>query len=112
MDMAILGSDEEEGSDVAGKTGGVRGVAGGAEGATSGIGSREATVGAGGVMSTGISTGCGSSGCSACGISRCSGPTRAPGSAPYAVILVHFLANASALKLRLGWISQVLQDLT
>ena len=30
MDMAILGSDEEEGFDVAGITGGVYGVAGGA----------------------------------------------------------------------------------
>ena len=79
--MAILGSDEEEGSDVAGKTGGVRGVAGGAEGATSGIGSVEGTIGAGALMSAGISTGCGSSDCSRCGMSGCSAPAGAPGSA-------------------------------
>ena len=74
--MAILGSDEGEGSDVAGITGGVCGVAGRAEGVTSGIGSVEAP------MSVGISTGYGSSGCSRCGISGCSGPTGPPGSAP------------------------------
>ena len=66
MDMAILGSDEEEDSDVAGITGGVYGVAGGAEGATSGIGSVEGTIGAGALMSAGILTGCGSYGCSGC----------------------------------------------
>ena len=72
MDMEILGSDEEKGSDVAGITGGVHGVVGRAEGATSGIGSVEGTAGAGALMSAGISTGCGSSGCSGCGISGCS----------------------------------------
>ena len=110
--MVILGSDEGGDSDIDGITRGVYGVTGGAEGATSGIGSVEGTEGEGALMSVGISTGCGSSGYSGCGISGCSSPARAPGSAPYAVILVHFLANASALKLRLGWISQVLQDLT
>ena len=82
MDMAILGSDEEKGSDVAGITGGVHGVAGGAEGATYGIGSVEATAGAGAIMSTGISIGCGSFGCFGCGISGCSGPVGAPWTAP------------------------------
>ena len=79
--MVVLGSNEEEGSDVAGITGESHGVAGEAEGATSGIGS----VGAawvGGVMSTGISTCYGSFGCSRCGISGCSGSIGAPGSAP------------------------------
>ena len=81
MDMEILGSDEEKGSDVAGITRGVRGVAGGAEGATSGIGSVEGTAGAGALMSAGISTGYGSSDCSGCGMSGCSAPAGAPGSA-------------------------------
>ena len=78
MDIAILGSDEGEGSDVARITGGVCGVAGGAEGATSGIGSVKGTVGAGALMSAGISTGCGFSGCSGCGLSGCSAPAKAP----------------------------------
>ena len=64
-------------------------MAGGVKGATSGIGSVEGTEGEGALMSVGISTGCGSSGYSGCGISGCSSPARAPGSAPYAVILVH-----------------------
>ena len=64
MDMAILGSDEGGGSDIDGITGGVRGVVGGAEGVTSSIGFVEGTVGAGALMSVGISTSCGSSGCS------------------------------------------------
>ena len=85
MDIAILGSDEGDGSDMGGITGGVRGVAGGAKDTTSGIGS----VGVGTLMSSGISTGYGSSGCSRCGISGCSAPVGAPGSAPYVVILVH-----------------------
>ena len=106
--MAILGSDERGGSDIDGITGGVPGVAGGAEGVTSSIGSIEGTVGAGALMSASISTGCGSSGCFGYGISGCSGLVGVPGSAPYAIILAHFLANASTLKLRLGWISQVL----
>ena len=71
--MAILGSDEGGGFDIDGIIGGVRGVAGGAEGATSGIGFVEGIVGAGALMSASISTGCGSSGCST--------PARAPGSA-------------------------------
>ena len=54
MDMAILGSDEGEGSHIDGITKGVRGVAGGAEGATSGIGSVEGTTGAGALKSAGI----------------------------------------------------------
>ena len=101
MDIAILGSDEGEGSDVVGITWGVRGVAGGAEGATSGIGSVEGTVGAGALMSVGISIGCGSFGCSRCGISGCSGPIGAPGSAPYAVILVHLLRVNISQQIRL-----------
>ena len=87
--MVILGSDEGGGSDIDGITRGVYSVTGGAEGATSGIGSVEGTEGAGALMSVGISTGCGFSGYSGCGISECSGPTGALGSAPYAVILVH-----------------------
>ena len=79
MDMVVLGSNEEEGSDVAGITGGSRGVAGEAEGATSGIGSVEGNVGAGALMSVGVSIGCGSSSCSGCGISGCSTPVGAPG---------------------------------
>ena len=78
MDIAILGSDEGNGSEIGGITGGVCGVAGGVKGATSGIGSVEVTAGAGGVMSTGISTDCGSYGCPGCGISGCSGPVGAP----------------------------------
>ena len=81
MDMVVLGSNEEEGSDVAGITGGSRGVAGEAEGATSGIGSVEGTVGAGALLPVGVSMGCGSYGCSRCGISGCSTPAGAPGSA-------------------------------
>ena len=71
--MVVLGSAEEEGCDVAEKTGGGRGVVGEAEGATSGMGSVEGTAGASALMSAGISTGCGSSGCST--------PAGAPGSA-------------------------------
>ena len=78
--MVVLGSNEEEGSDVAGITGGGRGVAGEAEGATSGIGSAEGTAGAGVLMSVGVSMGCGSCGCSTCGIPGCSTPAGAPGS--------------------------------
>ena len=52
--MGILGSNEGDGSDMGRITGGVCGVAGGAEGATSGIGSIEATIGAGALMSAGI----------------------------------------------------------
>ena len=48
--MVVLGSNEEEDSDIAGITGGVCGVAGEVEGVTSGIGS----VGAGGLVSVGI----------------------------------------------------------
>ena len=65
-----------------GITGGVCGVAGGAEGVISGIGSKEGTVGVGALMSADISTGCGSCGYSGCGISACSGPAGAPWSAP------------------------------
>ena len=75
--MAILDSNEGGGSDVDGITGKVVGVAGGAKGATSGIGLVEATVRVGALMSAGISTGCGSSGC---GIFGCSGPSGAAGS--------------------------------
>ena len=95
----------EGGSDVVGTTGRVPGVAGGAEGATSGIGSVEGTVGAGALMSAGILIGCGSSVCSGCGISGCSGPSKASGSIPYAVILVHLSrVNISRqIRLRSSW---------
>ena len=63
MDMAILGSNEGEDSDIDGITWGVHGVAGGAKGETSGIGSVEGTIGVGALMSAGISTDCGSSSC-------------------------------------------------
>ena len=79
--MVVLGSNEEEGSDIARITGGGRGVAGEAEGATSGMGSAEGTIGAGALLSTGVSMGCGSYGCSACGIPGCSTPVGVPGSA-------------------------------
>ena len=62
--MAILDSNGGGGSDVAGTTGGVPGVAGGAEDATSGIGPIEDTAGAGALMSASISTSCGSFRCS------------------------------------------------
>ena len=61
--MVVLGSNEEEGSDIAGITGGGRGV----------VGSAEGTAGAGALVSAGVSMGCGSSGCST--------PAGAPGSA-------------------------------
>ena len=76
MDIVILGIDQGDGSDVAGITGEVCGVVGGAEGATSGIGSTGAAWAGATLMSVGISTGCGSPGCYGC-----SGPTRAPWSA-------------------------------
>ena len=79
MDMAILDSDGGGGSNVADTTSGVPSVAGRAEGATSGIGPVEGTVGAGALMSIGISTSCGSFGCSGYGISGCSGQAGAPG---------------------------------
>ena len=82
MDMVVLSSNEEEGSNVAGITGWGRGVAGEAEGATSGIGSVEGTAGAGALVLVGVSMGCGSSGCCGCGISGCSSPAGAPGSTP------------------------------
>ena len=78
--MVVLGSNEEEGSDVAGITGGGRGVAGEAEGATSGVGSVEGTAGAGALVSAGVSMGCGSYGCSGCGIFVCSTLAGVPGS--------------------------------
>ena len=52
--MAILGSDEGGGSDIDGIIGRVHGVVGGAEGATSGIGSIEGTAGVGALKSAGI----------------------------------------------------------
>ena len=78
MGIAILDSAEGDGFDVGGITGGGYGVAWGAEGGTSGVGSLGATVGADGWVSTGMSTG--PSGCSRC--SGCSGPAGAPWSAP------------------------------
>ena len=80
MDIAILGLDGGGGSNVDGIIDGVLGVAGGAEGVTSGIGPVEGTVGASALMSAGISTSCGSSECSGYGIYGCSGLVGAPGS--------------------------------
>ena len=54
MDMVVLGSAEEEGCDVAEKTGEGCGV----------VGSAEGTAGAGALVSVGVSMGCGSSSCS------------------------------------------------
>ena len=95
MDMEILDSSRREGSDVDGITGGVPSVVGGAEGATSCIGYVEGTAGAG------ISTGCGFSRCFGCGISGCSGPTGAPSSALYAIILVHLSRMNISRQMRL-----------
>ena len=81
MDMAILDSDGGGGSDVDGITGGVPGVAGRVEGATSGIGPVEGITGAKTLISVGISTCYGFSRCSGCGIFGCSSPTGAPGCA-------------------------------
>ena len=78
--MAILGLDGGGDSNVDGITDGVLGVAGGAEGVTSGISPVEGTVGESALMSAGISTSCGSSGCSGCGIYGCSGLVGALGS--------------------------------
>ena len=90
--MEILDSDRGEDSDVDGITGGVPSVAGGAEGATSGIGSVEGTVGAGALVSAGMST----------SSSGCSGLAGAPWSAPpYAVILVHLLRVNISRQMRL-----------
>ena len=75
MGIAILGSVEGDGSDVGGIIGGGCGVAWGVEGGTSGICFVGATTGAGGWVSTGMSTGC--SGCS-----RCYSLAGAPWSAP------------------------------
>ena len=79
--MVVLGSNEEDDSDVVGITGGGRGVAGETEGATSGMGFAKGTAGAGALVSAGVSMGCGSYGCSACGIPGCSTPAGAPSSA-------------------------------
>ena len=81
MDMAILGLDGGGDSNVDGITDGVLGVAGGAEGVTSGISPVEGTVGESALMSAGILTGYGSSDYSGRGISGCSAPAGAPGSA-------------------------------
>ena len=69
MDMAILDSDGGGDSNVAGTTGGVPGLVGGAEDATSGIDPIEGTAGVSALMSPGISTGRGSYGSSGCGLS-------------------------------------------
>ena len=71
--MATLDSDGW-GSDGAGTTGGVPGVAWGAEGATSVIGPVEGTAGAGALMSVSNSTGYGFSRCFGCGLYESSGP--------------------------------------
>ena len=71
MSIAILGSAEGDGPDVGGITEEDCGVAWGVEGGTSGVSLVEATVGASGWVSTGMSIG--SSGCSGC-----SGPAGAP----------------------------------
>ena len=51
----------------------------GAEDATSGVGLVEGTVGAGAMISVGISACCACCGSSGCTISGCSGPVGAPG---------------------------------
>ena len=53
-------------------------MVGGADDVASGVSPVEGTVGAGAMISVGISAYCGSSGYSGCGISGCSGPARAP----------------------------------
>ena len=76
-DMVIVDSDEG-GADVAGTTGGVSGVIGGAEDVASGMGTVEGAVGAGDMISAGISTCCACCGYSSYGISRCAGLVGAP----------------------------------
>ena len=56
-------------------------MVGGAEDVTLGVSPVEGIVGAGAMISVGISACCGSFGCSGYGISGCSGPARAPGCA-------------------------------
>ena len=81
IDMEILYLDGW-GMDVAGTTGGVLGVVGGAEDVASGVSTVEGAAGASAMISIGISASCtcyGCCGCSSCGISGCSGPIGAPG---------------------------------
>ena len=75
INMAIVDSDGW-GADVTGTTDGVLGVVRGADDVASGVSTIEGTVGAGAMISIGISTYCGSSGC---GISGCSGLAGASG---------------------------------
>ena len=69
--MVIEDSDGGD-TDVAGITGGASGVLGGAKDVASGVGIVEGAVGAGGMISVGIST------CCACGGSGGAGISRAP----------------------------------
>ena len=91
MGMAILGSDEKGGSDIAGKTEGVLGVVGRAKGIPSGMGSVDA------LLAAGILAACGSSGCCGCGNSGCS--------ALYVFILVHLsrVNTSRQMRLRSSW---------
>ena len=68
MDMVIIDSDEG-GADVAGTTGGVPRVVGGAKDVASGVSTIEGTTGVGSMIFVGISAYCGCYGC--CGCSSC-----------------------------------------
>ena len=75
--MVIDDSDGGSG-DVVGTTGGASGVVGGAEDVASGVGTIEGAVGAGGMISVGISTCCAYDDCSSYGGSGRVGISGAP----------------------------------
>ena len=75
--MVIVDSDGG-GVDVAGTTGGLPKVVGGAEDVASGVGIVEGAAGAGGMISVGISACCACCGYLSCGNSGCVGLARAP----------------------------------
>ena len=74
-DMVIVDLDRG-GANVAGTTGGVSGVVGGAEDVASSVGTIEGATGAGDMIFVGISAYC-----AYCGISGCAGLAGAPGGA-------------------------------
>ena len=76
--MVIEDSDGGGGADVAGTTGGALRVVGGAEDVASGVGTIEGAVGAGGMISVGISTCCAYDDCSSYGGSGRVGISGAP----------------------------------
>ena len=78
--MVIVDSDGG-GADVAGMTGGVLGVVGGAKDVASSVGIIEGAARAGGMISVGISACCACCGCSSYGNSGCDGLVRALGGA-------------------------------